>query len=92
MMENYGYGFGHVSGWGIFGHILSILLIILVVAIVIRIVIRMVTGSSLHGHRCMYHHDYSSQNDSALEILKERYARGEINKEEFEAKKKDLLS
>jgi len=28
--------------------------------------------------------------DSALEILRQRYARGEINKEEFEAKRKDL--
>ena len=28
--------------------------------------------------------------DSALEILRQRYARGEINKEEFDAKKRDL--
>jgi len=28
--------------------------------------------------------------NTALEILRQRYARGEINKEEFEAKKKDL--
>jgi putative membrane protein len=29
--------------------------------------------------------------ESALEVLKKRYARGEISKEEFEEKKKDLL-
>ena len=33
----------------------------------------------------------SRQTDSALEILKTRYARGEISKEEFEERKKDLV-
>ncbi len=32
----------------------------------------------------------SSRADSALEVLKKRYARGEIDKEEYEEKKKDL--
>jgi len=31
-----------------------------------------------------------TEGNSPLEILRQRYARGEINKEEFEARKKDL--
>jgi len=33
----------------------------------------------------------STQSDSALEILKRRYARGEITKREYEERKKDLV-
>ena len=33
---------------------------------------------------------FHTQTDSAQEILKKRYARGEINKAEYEEKKKDL--
>ncbi len=34
----------------------------------------------------------STEKESALEILKKRYARGEISKEEFEEKKKDMVN
>lgn len=36
--------------------------------------------------------DPMSREDSALELLKKRYARGEINRQEFEAMKRDLLA
>jgi len=38
------------------------------------------------------HHRESGESETALEILKKRYAKGEITKEEFEQMKKDVLS
>ena len=50
--------------------------------LVIVLLIRRLLASSPGGD--------SKREESALDILKKRYARGEINKEEFEEKRKDL--
>ena len=42
------------------------------------------------GIRWLLHKGKEENSDPAIEILRQRYARGEINKDEFEAKKKDL--
>ncbi|MGQ0665395.1 MAG: SHOCT domain-containing protein [Nitrospiraceae bacterium] len=44
-----------------------------------------VLGKWLWGHGTM------SREDSALDIVKKRYARGEINRQEFENMKRDLI-
>jgi putative membrane protein len=42
------------------------------------------------GIRWLVSQGKESRSDGALEILRQRYARGEVNKDEFEAKKRDL--
>ena len=49
----------------------------------------LITGTVL-GIRWLVAQGRAPGNDTALEILRERYARGEINRDEFEARKRDL--
>lgn len=42
------------------------------------------------GIRWLVSQGKETRSNSGLEILRQRYARGEINKEEFAAKKRDL--
>jgi putative membrane protein len=44
------------------------------------------------GIRWLLHLTAPARSDSALEILRQRYARGDISKEEFDSKKRDLTS
>ena len=70
--------FGHMFGWGIFGGIIMLLFWVVVILLIVWI-IKQVSGQN------------NKDGQSALNILKERYAKGEINKEEFESKKKDII-
>ena len=80
MMGRYG-----VQGFGFnpLGAILSLVLWALVIAGVVLLVVWLVRsgGRTLSG---------APSGDAALEILRARYARGEIDKEQFDAIKRDL--
>ena len=79
-------GPGMMGGWGMgwFGSIFMLIfwgLVIVGLILVIRWLLQAShkdTGPAQSGSR-------------ALDILKERYARGEIDRQEFEQKKKDLM-
>jgi putative membrane protein len=74
-----GYGFGNGFGMGYGGGFMWLFWILLIVAIVWAV--KAFTGSNDRG---------SKRDKTALEILQERYARGEIDQAEFEQKRKDL--
>lgn len=68
-----------------FGGFFSILIFILIIVIIVRIAIG---GRRRHHHYYDYFHGKSINN--AFDILQERYAKGEITKEQYESMKKDL--
>ena len=67
-----GWSYGMMGGW--FGMIIPLILIAVIVYTVIR----------LSGHN---HIGYGRSYDNSLDILNERFARGEISEEEYKQKK-----
>ena len=70
---------GGMGIWMFLGMVFWILLIVGIVLLVVWVVQKAMGGGA------------GRLEESALEILKKRYARGEISKEEYEEKKRDLL-
>ena len=75
MMDGYGYGMMGGGYW-----ILGLIFWILVLIGLVLLIKYLWEGGAV-----------KREQESALEILKKRYAKGEIGKEEFEEKKKDLI-
>ncbi len=80
-------GYPSMMGWG-FGWMMFMPVFMIVFwGLVIWGVVAVVQGISRGGGPG----PAVAREESALEILKRRYARGEIDKEEYEDKKRDLL-
>jgi putative membrane protein len=76
----FGYGIGHAATWlSWIGPIAMVVFWALFVTAMVLLIRYLVRNTRSLGHE-----------SSALAILRERYARGEIAKEEFEQKRKDL--
>jgi putative membrane protein len=75
-------GYGMMHGWG-FGGIGMIVWILLIVGVFILIkwIVQTVTGGNAKSKQTPY----------AMDILKQRYAKGEIDKARFESMKKDII-
>lgn len=79
-----GYGYSPGGGtWGIIGLILNFLFVLLIVVGVVFLLWWLVRQFSAGPAS----HETSSK---AMQTLKERYAKGEISKEDFDRMKKDL--
>jgi putative membrane protein len=88
MMSGWGHDWGGGSG------ALMVIVMIAVVALIVVGVILLVRGLSRHGHGqpgAPQGPPPGAGSSGALQVLEERYARGEIQREEFLQRKQDLL-
>jgi len=74
----YGYPFGTCSNWsfGFIGPILNVLIAVIIIVVIVKII------------RRSRDRDWKFWNNSAENLLKERFVKGEITKEEYEEKLK----
>ncbi len=89
MGYGYGPGWGMMGGYGGYGYgpigmIVWFVILIAIVALVVWLVRSLTGGGGMH-------HLAPPRRSGGLDVLEERYARGEINRDEYLQKKKDIL-
>jgi len=71
-------GWGSMGGFGMFFMALFWIAVVVAIVLLVLWIVRSGIGPKGRGE------------DSAMDILRKRYARGEISKKEFEERKKDI--
>jgi putative membrane protein len=81
-----GWGYGGYGGYGL-GLVHLVFWIVVLIAIVAGIVwlVRSTASAGAHGA-------LPPRRSAGLDVLEERYARGEINRDEYLQKKRDILA
>lgn len=88
MMWGYGPNYGMMSGYGGYGYGYGLVHMIVWIAVLVAIVVAVGwLVRSIAGQRGQ---SASGKRSAGLDVLEERYARGEINREEYLQKKKDI--
>src|SRR5262245_15510251 len=77
----YEWGWSMHRMWGVWGVGMMLMMFVFWGVVIVGIVL---------GIRWLVSQGRPSSSDTALDILRQRYARGEIDKQEFDAKKRDL--
>jgi putative membrane protein len=92
MSMGYGYGYGPgwgmMGGWGGYGYgygIIHMVIWIVILVAIVALIIWLVRSFSTPGG-----HYLPPRRSAGLDVLEERYARGEINRDEYLQKKKDI--
>ena len=85
-MMGYGPEWGMMGGWGgggfgPFGMIIWLVILVAIVAGIVWLIRAVVPGGTDH---------LPARRSSGLDVLEERYARGEINQDEYLQKKRDI--
>jgi len=86
-----GYGYHPMwggGGWGWGGMLMGPIMLIIIIAVVAFVIMGVARMAGCTGGRCGHRHGSSS----ALAVLEERFAKGEIDKAEFEERKSALKS
>jgi putative membrane protein len=86
MGYGYGPGWGMMGGWGGYGYgvihmVVWVIILIAIIALAVWLARSLITPGM---------HHVPPRRSSGLDVLEERYARGEIDRDEYLQKKKDI--